>query len=66
MIIDIELDEKFAEDLSAQISDWLCWVGGVKWATRNDDSFDFIPDTDTLRELNIKLKNKIHKPKKAA
>ena len=61
--INIRLDTDKADALSCQLSDWLCWVGGVQWATRNDDFAGFIPDIDWLRKLNIEIKNELRKEK---
>lgn len=57
----IELDEKCAEALSYQISDWMCWVAGLKVGIKIGDEYnsDFIPGVDHIRELNIKIKDKL-------
>ena len=57
--VTIVLSRDFAEDLSLQIADHTCWIGGVAWGARGDTCDPYLPDSDLLREMQIKLKQQL-------
>ena len=56
--ITIEINDLFADAVSGEISDWICWASGVRFAAKTMDEWErpFIPDHNNLSELNGKIK----------
>ena len=63
--ITIEIDDQFADAVSGEISDWICWASGVSFAAKTMEDWNrpFIPDHNNLRMLNGKIKDAMNAAK---